>query len=296
MYKSFIVGLGLVMMLASVDGCQKAASNTGGTGGGGAGTTGASGTGTAGGSGSASNDCMMITTESSLMGNSCNNVHDKCFLNNNSEMVRSIGGKCATGALKTPTGESCVKYAGNPTAPEAIKCWTDCARAELMKATNDVASDACLACSDAVVNCGAKYCLSQCISDSLAPKCVQCLCTTHPEVFGAGTASGNCLLDVFEQCTGFKAVPDKQGCTADVRAAIAAAGTGGTPAVGTAGASGTTGSGGSAGTAGASGASGGAGASGHSGGAGGASGAGGAGGAGAGGASGTSGGAGAAGH
>jgi hypothetical protein len=182
--------------------------------------------------------CEQITTDPSLAMNACNNAHDKCLDTSNTSMIRSVSGKCATGAIMGASGESCSKYAGDPTTPAAVACFDDCARTQLKQAIGDTLSDACLACADAVVTCGAKFCLIDCINDPLAPGCTACLCQTHPDAVGPGKA-GNCLQDVYSQCTGYKVTAEAVGCTGLTGAAGTMATTGPTGAAGVAATAGT---------------------------------------------------------
>jgi lysophospholipase L1-like esterase len=173
--------------------------------------------------------CEQITTDPTLAMNACNNAHDKCLDTSNTAMIRSISGKCATGGIMGAKNENCLKYSGDPSTPAAVACFDDCAKTQLTKALGDTLSDACLACPDAVVTCGAKFCLIDCIQDPLAPGCTACLCQTHDDALGTGKP-GNCLMDVFSQCSGYKVTADAVGCTgltgaAGTMASMGAAGT-----------------------------------------------------------------------
>jgi hypothetical protein len=169
--------------------------------------------------------CEQITTDPTLAMNACNNAHDKCLDTSNTMMIRSISGKCAVGSIMGAKNENCLKYSGDPTTPAAVACFDDCAKTQLTKALGDTLSDACLACPDAVVTCGAKFCLNDCIQDPLAPGCTACLCQTHPDALGTGKP-GNCLMDVYAQCTGYKVTADAVGCTGLTGAAGTMASTG----------------------------------------------------------------------
>jgi hypothetical protein len=188
--------------------------------------------------------------------NQCNNPHDMSFQTANSDMVRLISGKCASGMIMGPSGENCSKYVGTPHAPAAVQCFDDCVKPAMISMLGDTLSDACLACPNAVVQCATKYCVAQCLMNPVDPKCTACLCQQRADLIAPGTP-GACLPDVFAQCAGFPVTADQAGCNQ-----ISGAAGGG---AGSAGSAGAAGSAGSAGTAGHAGSSGGGGSAGHSG-------------------------------
>jgi hypothetical protein len=157
--------------------------------------------------------CEQITVDPSFAKNLCNNPHDKCLETTNTAKVRSISGMCATGKMLGPSGDNCAKYVGDPSGPEAVKCFSDCVKPATTSTLGDTLSDACWSCPDEVVVCGAKYCVLQCINDSLSPACTECLCAQHPDAVAPGKA-GNCLQDVFAQCTGYRPTAEAVGCPA----------------------------------------------------------------------------------
>ncbi|HKP60061.1 MAG TPA: SGNH/GDSL hydrolase family protein [Polyangiales bacterium] len=172
------------------------------------GTAGAGGTPTV----STGKACEQITLDPAAK-NKCNNAHDKCLETTNVMKVREISSKCATGMLLPPSQENCAKYVGTPDAPEAVKCFTDCAKAQSQAMLNDTLSDACWTCPDDVVVCGAKFCIFECINSPLSEACTACLCKQQPDLLGPGKP-GNCLQDVFAQCTGYRPTAEAVGCPA----------------------------------------------------------------------------------
>jgi hypothetical protein len=194
----------------------------------------------------------------------CTDAHDQMLYQMHNDDIRNISSNCAAGKIMGPSGENCVNYAGNPSDPKAVACFDNCVKPEMMKEFNDVLSDQCLACPNAVVQCATRYCLAQCISNPMDPKCTACLCQARADLPDAGKM-GSCLYDVFQKCAGFMTTPDMVGCGA--MAGSGAAGGGAGAAGGAAGMSGA--AGGHAGASGA--AAGAAGSAGHAGGAGGSS-------------------------
>ena len=176
----------------------------------------------------------------------CTAAHDQMLYQTQNDKIRNISSNCASGKLMGPSGENCVAYAGNPTDPKAVACFQGCVKPEMMKEFNDVLSDQCLACPNAVVQCAAKYCLAQCLANPMDPKCTACLCQARADLPDPGVM-GSCLYDVFQKCAGFMTTMDMVGC-----GAVAGSGAAGA-AGGAAGASGMSGSaGGGAGAAGGS--------------------------------------------
>jgi hypothetical protein len=179
----------------------------------------------------------------------CTDPHDQMLYNMQATAIRNISSNCASGKLMGPSGENCVAYAGNPTDPKAIACFQGCVKPEMMKEFNDVLSDQCLACPNAVVQCAAKYCLAQCLANPMDPKCTACLCQARADLPDPGVM-GSCLFDVFQKCAGFMTTMDTVGC-----GAVAGSGAAGAAGGGAGGMSGSAGggagaSGGSAGHAG----------------------------------------------
>jgi hypothetical protein len=103
-------------------------------------------------------------------------------------------------------------YALQPETDMAKQCFLDCFQKQLMMQTGGMLSDACAACSDAVVVCGAKNCLSDCVNDPMSSGCFMCLCKAHDAM--DTTPAGSCLVDVYAQCAGFSPPPAIVGCPA----------------------------------------------------------------------------------
>jgi hypothetical protein len=176
--------------------------------------------------------------------NQCTSTHDMSFQTANSDMIRLISGKCASGMLMGPSGENCSKYVGTPHAPAAVQCFDDCVKPAMMSMLGDTLSDACLQCPNAVVQCATKYCVAQCLTNPVDPKCTACLCQQRADLIGPGMP-GACLPDVFATCAGFPVTADQAGCNQ-----ISGAAGGGAGSAGSAGAAGAAGSAGAAGHAG----------------------------------------------
>jgi hypothetical protein len=190
---------------ASAGGVSNAGASNGGVSNGGTTNGGASNGGGGYGAGTHADPmCTTITTDPKLMGTGCNNVTDRCFFEDHASQAYSLGSKCAT--------SDCLMYALQPETDMAKQCFLDCFKKQMMMQTGSAPSDACAACSDAVVVCGAKNCLSDCINDPMSSGCFECLCKAHDAM--DTTPAGSCLVDVFAQCAGFSPPPALVGCPA----------------------------------------------------------------------------------
>jgi hypothetical protein len=187
MYKHIFATLTFVTLASSFGGCSSDSSG---------GTTGGALDGA---------DCHKITVDPLYTSQKCNNADDRCYLLDHNSDVRKEGGTCAI----TPAPNGCIGFVATPDSADAIKCNVDCLTKALQTKTGGSVSAACAECSAAVVTCGARYCLNDCIQDPNSAACTACLCADHSD---AGADVGNCLQDHFARCAGFRPTNAQVGC------------------------------------------------------------------------------------
>lgn len=161
--------------------------------------------------------CMDTPVDPKFTSNFCNNVADKCFLQNHNADVYTAGAKCATtngntapdGGIGTQPG--CLQFAGDPTSADAVKCEQDCITGAL--GPTGISRD-CAKCSAAVSACGVPAgCVAPCVADAHSMDCLACLCKQTPDAVKMGV-NGSCLIDVFADCAGFAPTAMQVGCPA----------------------------------------------------------------------------------
>lgn len=166
--------------------------------------------GTNGGAGDGAASCDTIVQDPKYPNQGCNNPADRCYLQAHTADARKWGGFCAT----QPAPDGCIGFISDPTSADAVACYTDCLHKQLTANTGSAVSDSCALCEDAVVLCGAKFCINECagLTPGTGPDtvgCTKCLCATHTDDAGV---SGNCLQDAFAECAGFRPTDAQVGC------------------------------------------------------------------------------------
>jgi hypothetical protein len=155
--------------------------------------------------GNPATDCHTPANDPKYPTKNCDNAADRCFLLAHQPDVTKFGGQCAV-------SPACIGNASDPTSPAAVQCIQTCIDPKLQQADQGKLSTSCDNCVAAVVACGAKYCLNECITDPSSAPCVACLCKNHTT--DAGTDVGNCMQDAFAQCAGFRPTDAQVACPA----------------------------------------------------------------------------------
>jgi hypothetical protein len=121
------------------------------------------------------------------------------------DAVAAISNECRFGSDNSiPPIEGCPGEFGQVIAcfpncpPETVDALADCVAGCTQDTTADLCppglSDDCVGCTGASEACGAAFCIAQCVSDAMAPGCIDCRC------------NNNCT-PMFEVCSG---IPSNQ--------------------------------------------------------------------------------------